>query len=73
MAGISRAMTRGGRTGPNKGNRVKTEAAILVETGKPLVLAELEIPPLKPGHTLIEIAYSGACGTQVMEAQGLKG
>jgi S-(hydroxymethyl)glutathione dehydrogenase / alcohol dehydrogenase len=52
---------------------VKTEAAILVETGKPLVLAELEIPALKQGQVLVEIAYSGACGTQVMEAQGLKG
>jgi S-(hydroxymethyl)glutathione dehydrogenase/alcohol dehydrogenase len=52
---------------------VKTEAAILVETGKPLVLAELEMPALKPGQVLVEVAYSGACGTQVMEAQGLKG
>ncbi len=52
---------------------MKTEAAILVETGKPLVLAELEIPALKQGQVLVEIAYSGACGTQVMEAQGLKG
>jgi S-(hydroxymethyl)glutathione dehydrogenase / alcohol dehydrogenase len=52
---------------------VKTEAAILVETGKPLVLVELEIPALKPGQVLVEIAFSGACGTQVMEALGLKG
>jgi S-(hydroxymethyl)glutathione dehydrogenase/alcohol dehydrogenase len=52
---------------------MKTEAAILVETGKPLVLAELEIPALKPGQALIEIAYSGACGTQVMEWRGDKG
>ncbi|HEV3045310.1 MAG TPA: zinc-binding dehydrogenase [Roseiarcus sp.] len=52
---------------------MKTEAAILVETGKPLVLAELEVPALKPGQVLVEIVYSGACGTQVMEAQGLKG
>jgi len=52
---------------------MKTEAAILVETGAPLVLAELEIPPLKPGQVLVEIAYSGACGTQVMEWRGDKG
>ena len=52
---------------------MKTEAAILVETGKPLVMAELEIPALKLGQVLIEVAYSGACGTQVMEAGGLKG
>ena len=52
---------------------MKTEAAILVQTGQPLVMAELEIPPLKPGQVLVEIAYSGACGTQVMEWRGDKG
>lgn len=52
---------------------MKTEAAILVETGKPLVLAELAIPAIKPGQVLVEIAYSGACGTQVMEWRGDKG
>lgn len=52
---------------------MKTEAAILVELGKPLVLAELDIPSLKPGQVLVEIAYSGACGSQVNEAVGNKG
>lgn len=52
---------------------MKTEAAILVEVGKPLVLAELEIPALKAGQVLVEIAYSGACGTQVNEVVGNKG
>ena len=52
---------------------MKTEAAILVQTGEPLVLGELEIPVLKPGQVLVEIAYSGACGTQVMEWRGDKG
>lgn len=52
---------------------MKTKAALLVQTGKPLELAELEIPKLKPGQVLVEIAYSGACGTQVMETRGLKG
>jgi len=52
---------------------MKTEAAILVETGKPLVLADLEIPALKQGQVLVEIAFSGACGTQVMEWRGDKG
>jgi S-(hydroxymethyl)glutathione dehydrogenase/alcohol dehydrogenase len=36
-------------------------------------LAEIEIPALKPGQVLVEIAYSGACGTQVMEWRGDKG
>lgn len=52
---------------------MKTLAAVLVETGKPLVLGELEIPPLKPGQVLLEIAYSGACHTQVKEVRGLRG
>jgi S-(hydroxymethyl)glutathione dehydrogenase/alcohol dehydrogenase len=52
---------------------MKTEAALLVATGKPLVLAEIEIPALKPGQVLVEIAFSGACGTQVMEWRGDKG
>jgi S-(hydroxymethyl)glutathione dehydrogenase/alcohol dehydrogenase len=52
---------------------MKIEAAILVELGRPLVLVELEVPPLKPGQVLVEIAYSGACGSQVNEAMGFKG
>lgn len=52
---------------------MKTTAALLVQTGAPLVLAEIEIPALKPGQALVEIAFSGACGTQVMEWRGDKG
>ncbi len=52
---------------------MKTTAALLVQTGAPLVLAEIEIPALKGGQVLVEIAYSGACGTQVMEWRGDKG
>jgi S-(hydroxymethyl)glutathione dehydrogenase / alcohol dehydrogenase len=52
---------------------MKTEAALLVQTGHPLVMAEIEMPALKPGQVLVEIAYSGACGTQVMEWRGDKG
>lgn len=52
---------------------MKTQAALLVETGRPLVVADIEIPSLKPGQALIEINYSGACGTQVMEWRGDKG
>jgi S-(hydroxymethyl)glutathione dehydrogenase/alcohol dehydrogenase len=52
---------------------MKTTAAILVELGKPLVLEELEIPALKPGQVLVEIAYSGVCHTQVLEVRGYRG
>jgi S-(hydroxymethyl)glutathione dehydrogenase / alcohol dehydrogenase len=52
---------------------MKTVAAVLVELGKPLELADLEIPALKPGQVLVEIAFSGVCQTQVLEARGLRG
>lgn len=52
---------------------MKTQAALLVETGKPLRIEEIETPALKRGQVLVEIAYSGACGTQVMEVRGDKG
>ena len=52
---------------------MKTPAAILVELDRPLELVDLEIPMLKPGQVLVEIAYSGVCHTQVMEARGQRG
>ncbi len=52
---------------------MKTTAAILVELGRPLELVELEIPALKPGQVLVEVAYSGVCHTQVLEARGHRG
>ena len=52
---------------------MKTPAAILVELARPLEIVDLEIPPLKSGQVLVEIAYSGVCHTQVMEARGLRG
>lgn len=52
---------------------MKTTAAVLVELGKPLEIADLEIPPLKPGQVLVEVAYSGVCHTQVGEARGHRG
>lgn len=52
---------------------MKTLAAILVATGQPLAIEEIEISPLKTGQVLVQVAQSGACGTQVMEIRGLKG
>ena len=52
---------------------MKTIAAVLVELGKPLEFAELEIPRLKSGQVLVEIAYSGLCHTQVLECRGYRG
>lgn len=52
---------------------MKTTAAVLVETGKPLQLVELEIPVLKPGQVLVEVTLSGVCHTQLLEARGHRG
>jgi S-(hydroxymethyl)glutathione dehydrogenase/alcohol dehydrogenase len=52
---------------------MKTQAAILVETGRPLEIADLAIPALKPGQVLVEVAYSGVCHTQLSEARGNRG
>jgi S-(hydroxymethyl)glutathione dehydrogenase / alcohol dehydrogenase len=50
-----------------------TQAAVLVEIGKPVEIVELEIPDLKPGQVLVEIAFSGVCHTQVLECRGYRG
>ncbi|MBI3553551.1 MAG: zinc-binding dehydrogenase [Elusimicrobia bacterium] len=52
---------------------MKTTAAVLVETKKPVELAELELPALKPGQAIVEIAYSGVCHTQLLECRGYRG
>ena len=52
---------------------MKTTAAVLVQLGQPLELVELQIPPLKPGQVLVEVAFSGVCHTQVLEARGYRG
>lgn len=52
---------------------MKTTAALLVELAKPLEVVEIEIPALKPGQVLVEIAFSGVCHTQVLEARGRRG
>lgn len=52
---------------------MKTTAAILVELGKPLTVAEVTLPELMPGQVLVDVDYSGICHTQVLEAQGHRG
>jgi len=52
---------------------MKTTAAILTELNKPLVIDQIEIPPLKTGQVLVEILYSGVCHTQILEARGYRG
>ena len=50
------------------------KAAILVEQKKPLVIAEVELPEkLEIGQVLVKIHYSGICGSQIGEIEGVKG
>ena len=52
----------------------KTKAAILVETKKPLVVAEIGMPKeLNFGQVLVKAQYSGICGAQINEIEGAKG
>jgi S-(hydroxymethyl)glutathione dehydrogenase/alcohol dehydrogenase len=52
---------------------MKGLAAVLVELKKPLVLEEIEIPPLRFGQVLVRVQCSGICGAQIGEINGVKG
>jgi len=52
---------------------MKMKAAILEELNTPLVLDEIEVPPLVCGQVLVEIHRSGICGSQLNEIAGQKG
>jgi len=50
-----------------------TRAAVLVETGKPLQVMTLTLPPLKPGQVMVEMDYAGVCHSQLHEIRGRRG
>ena len=53
---------------------MKTQAAILVEQKKPLIIDEVTLPEnLKIGQVLVELYVSGICGSQIGEINGVKG
>jgi len=52
---------------------MKATAAILVETGKPLAIEEIEIPALRFGQVLVKVICSGICGAQINEIDAVKG
>ncbi len=52
---------------------MKSLAAILVAQRSPLVLEEVEVPPLKLGQVLVRVLASGICGSQLGEIDGVKG
>ncbi len=50
------------------------KAAILVETGRPLVVADVTLPErLEYGQVLVRVLASGICGSQIGEIDGVKG
>ena len=51
-----------------------SKAAILTETHKPLVIDEITLPTrLDAGQVLVKVLYSGICGSQIGEIDGVKG
>jgi S-(hydroxymethyl)glutathione dehydrogenase/alcohol dehydrogenase len=50
------------------------KSAILVESKKPLIVAEVDLPnKLEFGQVLVKIFYSGLCGAQINEIDAVKG
>lgn len=52
---------------------MQTEAAVLFELNQPLRQVTLDLPELKPGQLLVEVAYSGVCHSQLHEVRGRRG
>lgn len=52
---------------------MKTTAAVLVQTGQPLELADITLPDPGPGQVLVEVSFSGVCHTQILECRGHRG
>ena len=52
---------------------MKTIAAILVEQKKPLIIDEIEVPPLSIGQVLVNVKTTRICGSQLGEIDGVKG
>jgi S-(hydroxymethyl)glutathione dehydrogenase/alcohol dehydrogenase len=53
---------------------LKTKAAVLLAQRKPLEIVEIELPrELDVGQVLVEVLYSGICGSQIGEIDGTKG
>ena len=51
-----------------------TQAAILVESSKPLIVEEIQLPEeLIAGQVLVEVMTSGLCGAQINEIEAVKG
>mgnify|MGYP001050267289 CR=1 FL=1 len=51
----------------------RMKAAVLVAQNEPLVVAEVQVPPLEVGQVLVKTEYSGICGKQLEEINGKRG
>ena len=51
----------------------QTEAAVLFSPDRPLSVVSLSLPDLKPGQVLVDVAFSGICGSQLLEVRGKRG
>ena len=50
------------------------KAAILVESKKPLIVDNVQLPDkLEFGQVLVKVIYSGICGAQINEIDAVKG
>ena len=49
------------------------KAAVLVKQNSPLVVTDVEIPPLDVGQVLVKVESSGICGKQLEEIEGRRG
>jgi S-(hydroxymethyl)glutathione dehydrogenase/alcohol dehydrogenase len=54
-------------------NTDSTRAAVLTKLNQPLELMDLELPELQAGQVLVDLAYSGVCHSQLLEARGKRG
>jgi S-(hydroxymethyl)glutathione dehydrogenase / alcohol dehydrogenase len=52
---------------------VHAKAAVLHTLGAPLTVSDIVLPAPAPGQVLVELAYSGVCRSQLMEARGGRG
>ena len=52
---------------------MNTSAAVLIESNRPLEIIDLEVPKLRRGQVLVDVAFSGVCHTQVLEWRGYRG
>ena len=53
---------------------MKTKAAILVEPNQPLWITDgIEVPEPEYGQVMVQVNYTGICGSQIMEITGRRG